>query len=354
MRRALLLAARATGRTSPNPLVGATVVSPDGVIAGDGWHHAAGMPHAEVHALDAAGARARGATLYCTLEPCCHTGRTGPCVARVHAAGISRVVVAVEDANPLVAGKGVAWLRARGVAVDVGVGRDEALSLNAPFFRWVTSRRPFVIFKAGLSLDGYLAERPGVRTAITSEESWRQVHRLRAEVDAVAVGSGTVLTDDPLLTVRGVWRDRPLARVVFDRRLRTPPSARLLTTAAAGPVLVITTMKAVDDQPERARALAGAGAEVLTPEGGLAGALAALAARGVVSLLLEGGAGLAAAFWDAGMIDRVRLHVAPRPLGPGGLRLLEGRAFSMASLSGLRVEPCGPDVLLMGDVHGSG
>jgi diaminohydroxyphosphoribosylaminopyrimidine deaminase / 5-amino-6-(5-phosphoribosylamino)uracil reductase len=240
MRRALALAARARGHTSPNPLVGAVVVDEDGVIVGDGYHRRAGAPHAEVYALEAAGVRAAGATLYCTLEPCCHVGRTGPCVERIVAAGITRVVAAVTDPNPLVAGKGFGYLRNRGIEVIEGVEQVAARALNAPFFTWIRHRRPFVIAKAGTSLDGRIAARPGERTPITGPQSWRLVHRLRAEVDAIGVGSGTLLCDDPLLTARDVYRARPLVRVVFDRSLRTRPAARLFTTLDDGPVIILT------------------------------------------------------------------------------------------------------------------
>ena len=235
MARALRLAARGCGRTSPNPMVGATVVAGDGTIVGDGWHQRAGTPHAEVHALDQAGDRANGATLVCTLEPCCHHGRTGPCVDRIIAAGIAHVVAATEDPNPRVAGGGFRRLRDAGIQVTVGVGADAARRLNRPFMTVMRTGRPWVILKSGTSVDGMIAPAPGTRLQITSAASMRLVQRLRAEVDAVAVGSGTVLVDDPLLTVRDVYRERPLVRAVFDRRLRMPPSARLLRTTSGRP-----------------------------------------------------------------------------------------------------------------------
>jgi diaminohydroxyphosphoribosylaminopyrimidine deaminase / 5-amino-6-(5-phosphoribosylamino)uracil reductase len=352
MRRALRLAERARGHTGPNPMVGAVVVDDDGVIVGDGYHRRAGTPHAEAHALAAAGDRARGATLYCTLEPCCHVGRTGPCVERVVAAGIRRVVAAVGDPNPLVAGKGFAYLRAHGVEVTEGVEADAARMLNAPFFTWMRRRRPFVIAKAGTSLDGWIAAAPGERTAITGPQSWRFVHRLRAEVDAIAVGSGTLLCDDPLLTARDVYRERPLTRVVFDRRLRTPVSARLLSTRPAGPVIILTTGAAVAADPGRAELLEIAGARVVAlPDLTVAAGLAWLGVAEVQSLLLEGGATLHGAAWDAGMIDRVLLLVAPTALGPRGVPVFAGRVPAAFTLHDRRVEPCGDDVLIQGDVH---
>jgi len=352
MHRALALAERGLGHTSPNPVVGAIVVDADGTIVGDGHHERAGTPHAEVHALDAAGTRARGATLYCSLEPCCHTGRTGPCVERVAAAGIARVVAAVADPNPLVAGQGFAYLRARGIEVDVGVACAEATRLNAPFFTFVRSGRPHVTAKAGVTLDGRIAARRGERTAITGPDAWRVVHAMRAEVDAIAVGSGTVLVDDPWLTARDVYRERPLTRVVFDRRLRTPPGAHLLSTLGAGPVVILSTAASVAAAPERAAALEAAGARIEPlPDEALGTALHRLGTLGVMSLLLEGGAALHAAAWEAGMIDRVILFVAPAWAGDEGLLLFDGRGPHLSALAGTRVEPVGADVRIEADVH---
>ena len=254
---ALRLAARGRGLTSPNPMVGAVVVTPDGVVVGSGYHARAGAPHAEVNALAAAGARARGATLYCSLEPCCHTGRTGPCTERIVGAGISRVVAAMADPHLLVRGGGFRFLREHDVEVVVGVRAAEATRLNEAFLTVVRYRRPFVTMKIALSLDGRIAAAPGVRTQLTSERAVCAVHRLRAEVDAVVVGVGTVLTDDPLLTVRGIHRQRPLTRVVLDRRLRTPVDARLLSTHATGSIVIVTTTEGAGAEPERVRALRG-------------------------------------------------------------------------------------------------
>jgi len=240
MHRALAHAWQGWGRTTPNPLVGACVVTPEGVVVGQGAHERAGEAHAEVHALNEAGDLARGATLYCTLEPCAHTGRTGPCAQRVVEAGISRVVAAMEDPFPQVQGRGFAILREHGVQVELGLEREAALRLNQPFLTVVREQRPFVILKSAASIDGYIAAGPGERTAITSAPALRHAQFTRAWVDAIAVGSETVLVDDPLLTAREIYRERPLVRVVFDRRLRTPPSARLLTTLAFGPVITLS------------------------------------------------------------------------------------------------------------------
>src|SRR5262245_21261231 len=275
MDRALFHAARGAGRTSPNPLVGAVIVTPDGVVVGQGYHERAGDAHAEVRALEEAGARARGATLYCTLEPCSHQGRTGPCVAPIVDAGIARVVAAVEDPDPRVRGRGFAYLRAHGVHVDVGVCADAATVLNQPFFTLTRERRPFTILKAAVSADGFIAEAPGRPTALTSADANRHAHRLRAEIDAIAVGVGTILADDPALTARSAYRERPLTRVIFDRRLRTPPSARVLSTPEAGPVIIVADQPH-DEGAGARRALEAAGAEVIAGNGSLRHALTEL------------------------------------------------------------------------------
>jgi diaminohydroxyphosphoribosylaminopyrimidine deaminase/5-amino-6-(5-phosphoribosylamino)uracil reductase len=352
MDRALFLAARGRGRTSPNPLVGAVVVADDGVIVGQGFHRRAGEPHAEVLALEEAGPRARGATMYCTLEPCCHVGRTGPCVARIVEAGIARLIAAIEDPNPLVNGKGFEYLRARGVKVDVGVGAPAALALNQPFLTMMREHRPFVILKAAMSLDGCIAEAPGQRTTLTSAPANRHAHGLRAEVDAIGVGVGTVLADDPQLTPRGVFRERPLTRVIFDRRLRTPADAAVLSTRSLGPVIIVTSPAAAQNLALR-KPLEARGAEVeVAADATVRAALDRLAARQVESLLLEGGAALHAAAWDENVVDFVRLYVTPRVIGSGGVAFLDGRAFAAANLIDRRVEPLGPDVLIEGYVHG--
>lgn len=353
MARALFHAARGKGRTSPNPLVGAVVVSRDGVVVGHGYHARAGEAHAEVRALDMAGTRARGGTLYCTLEPCCHVGRTGPCVVRIVGAGIARVVAAVEDPNPLVRGRGFVYLREHGVDVDVGLEAATATLLNQPFFTRIREQRPFVTLKAAVSLDGRLAAVPGERTLLTSEPANRHAHRFRAEVDAIAVGAGTVLADDPALTVRKTYRAQPLVRVLFDRRLRTPPEARVLSTGGAGPVIIVTTAAEVAQHEEARRRLERRGAHVLVCQTGtVRDALTRLAADWQVgSLLLEGGAALQGAAWDEDVVDYVRLYVTPHDLGPGGLPFLHGRPFWSGALHERRVEPIGPDVLIEGYVH---
>jgi diaminohydroxyphosphoribosylaminopyrimidine deaminase / 5-amino-6-(5-phosphoribosylamino)uracil reductase len=352
MRKALALAERGRGTTSPNPMVGALVVDEEGVIVGRGAHRAAGGPHAEAIALQEAGDRARGATLYCTLEPCAHTGRTGPCAPVVAGSGIRRAVIALEDPNPLVDGRGLAHLRGRGVDVVVGVERTAAARQNAAFLTTMRYGRPQVIVKVALSLDGRIAGAPGVRTTLTGAAANRRVHRQRAEVDAVAVGSGTILADDPLLTARGAFRPRPLTRVIFDRRLRTPPSARVLSTLDAGPVIIVTSERTAEAERDRVAALSARGARVLAVGAGdLGAACRALMETGVTSLVLEGGAALHRAALQADIVDAVHVYIAPRRLGDRGVRWLEDGRLSWSSLEQRTAVWLSQDVLVRGYVH---
>jgi len=348
MRRALRLAERGRGQTSPNPMVGASVIVSDGTIVGDGHHERAGLPHAEIVAIDEAGPRARGATLICTLEPCSHHGRTGPCVERIVAAGIQTVVAATEDPNPLVSGRGFRFLESHGVKVVSGVEAAAAGRLNAPFFTAMRQRRPWVILKQATSLDGAVASAPGQRTPISSEAARRLADRWRAEVDAIAVGSETVLVDDPLLTVRQLHRSRPLVRAIFDRSLRTPASARIFATLDAGPVLVLTTLEAMAGRAEKVQALEAAGGQLVSFDGTVPGALERLWEKGIQSVLLEGGPRLHRAAWEADMIDEARLFVAPEPLGPGSLA---AASIPVTSLVDVETRIIGADVLISGYVH---
>ncbi len=335
-------------------MVGAVIVAPSGEVVGEGHHERAGGEHAEIRALAQAGPRARGATLYCTLEPCCHRGRTGPCAPRVAEAGIVRTVVAMVDPNPRVRGGGLAHLRARGVAVEVGVRGAQAERLNEAFVTRVMRGRPFVTMKIAASLDGRIAAQRGARTSLTAGEARRAVHEERAVVDAVGVGSTTLLVDDPVLTARGPERHLPLARVVFDRRLRTPPTARVLETLGDGPVLVLAGAQAVAHRPEDVRRLEGAGAEVVALDGDDIGeAVRRLGARGITTLVLEGGTLIHRAAWEAGVVDRVRIFIAPTVLGAEGVGWLGGRAAVLADLTAMHVRTLGPDVEIVGDVHGN-
>ena len=356
MARALVLAERGRGRTSPNPMVGAVVVDAEGVVVGRGSHEFAGGPHAEIHAFADAGSRARGATLYCTLEPCSHTGRTGPCAPQVVAAGIRRAVIAIEDPNPQVQGRGLAHLRDHGLEVRVGVMREAAERLNGPFFTVMRLRRPFVTMKAALSREGFVAGRGGRRVQLTGPAANRFIHRERAEVDAIAVGSGTVLADDPVLTARGAYRTRPLVRVVFDRGLRTPPGARLLATAAAGPIIVIAAVSADPGAADRAKALRAAGARVeLIPAQSsdefLRAAMSRLVELDVSSVVLEGGPRLQAAMWEANLVDRVQVFKTGAVVGEEGIGWLDPAIFSPSVLEDLSTLQLGDDELMQGYVH---
>ena len=355
MDQALTLADRGRGHTSPNPMVGAVVVTGKGAVVGTGYHERAGMAHAEVRALDEAEAQAdqgaRDATLYCTLEPCSHVGHTGPCVHRIVAAGVRRVVVGMVDPNPQVSGRGIAYLRDHGVQVDVGVRRAAVSRQNEAFLAWVTRGRPFVTMKIATSLDGCIAEAAGVRTRLTSAEANAAVDRLRGEVDAVAVGSTTVLVDDPHLTVRSAIRTRPLTRVVFDRRLRVSPSAALFCTLEVGPVVIVTTQAAAVARSEAVAQLRGIGARVEPlRSGSIHDAMMRLGALEITSLLLEGGATIHRAAWEADVVDRVQRYVAPITLGANGVAWL-GDDISMVKLYDSRVHSYGPDVLFEGYVQ---
>lgn len=313
MRRAIALARRGWGQVSPNPLVGAVVVR-DGQVVGEGYHARYGGDHAEVMALREAGERAGGATLYVTLEPCAHHGKTPPCTEAVLRAGVRRVVAAIADPNPA-AGGGLRFLGERGVRVSLGVEEERVTELNAPFVHSFHSGRPWVTLKLATSLDGAIADhtrRPGW---LTNERSRRAVHRLRAGVDAVAVGIGTALADDPLLTVRGVRAPRtPPVRVVFDRHARLPLRSALVRTLEQAPVVVV----AEETGSARARALAAAGVQVVVAAG-IDAALVQLRGRGVRSLLVEGGAGLAGALLERAAVDRLIIFQAPVILGGGAL-----------------------------------
>jgi diaminohydroxyphosphoribosylaminopyrimidine deaminase / 5-amino-6-(5-phosphoribosylamino)uracil reductase len=354
MTRALRIAERGRGRTSPNPMVGALIVDDDGAVVGRGYHKAAGGPHAEVHALEDAGPRARGATLYCTLEPCSHTGRTGPCAHRVVEAGIRRAVVAIGDPNPRVHGRGFEYLRGHGVEVSVGTMREEAERLNRPFFTLMQRQRPFITLKSAVSLDGCVAAHPGVRTQLTGAAAATVIHRERAEIDALAVGSATVLVDDPQLTARGIYRHRPLVRVIFDRRLRTPPTARVLSTLEAGPVIVFAAKSEDSAHSVRVHGLieAGAQVELVDPASFLESAARRLGEFGITSMVVEGGPTLQQAFWNARLVDRIELFIAPKAVGAGGVPWIDLGPGGLASLRELTASPAGNDVLVEGFVEG--
>ena len=318
MRRALALARRGWGQTAPNPMVGAVVVRGDEVV-GEGWHARYGGPHAEAMALEAAGERARGAAVYVTLEPCAHHGKTPPCADALIAAGVSRVVAAAADPGPVASGGG-ARLRAAGIDYEVGVGEAEARELNAPFFFAIGADRPWVTLKLATSIDGALTDHRRSSAWLTGARARRVVHRLRAGNDAIAIGVGTAIADDPLLTVRGRLRPRvPPARIVFDRTARLPVTSNLARTAREVPTILVTTAP----DAERARLLRAEGVQVLIAPA-LPDALRQLRANGIRSVFAEGGAGIAAAMLSACVVDRLVIFQAPLLLGGGSLNAFAG------------------------------
>lgn len=338
MQLALALGRRGQGRTWPNPAVGAVIVK-DGVIVGRGWTQAGGRPHAEPEALRRAGAAARGATLYVTLEPCSHFGKSPPCADAVIAAGVKRVVSAIEDPNPEVGGQGHARLRAAGIEVDVGLCKDEAARDHAGHFLRVGAKRPFVILKLALSADDRIAAAGHQPVAITGEVAKARVHLLRAQSDAILVGIGTVLADDPMLTVRlpGLEAQSPV-RVVLDRALRLPGESQLVHSARQTPLWVMTSDLA---EAPAAMKLGAAGAHVIRvpvtdgpPPGlDLKLVLSALAERGITRLMVEGGARVASSLLNAGLVDEVWLLRGPDAIGMDGIPALDTQPLSVITRS---------------------
>jgi diaminohydroxyphosphoribosylaminopyrimidine deaminase/5-amino-6-(5-phosphoribosylamino)uracil reductase len=318
LERAIELAARGVGRATPNPNVGA-VVTRDGEVVGEGWHQRFGEAHAEVNALAAAGESARGGTLYVSLEPCCHTGKTPPCTDAILAAGIRRVVVASDDPTEKASGRGLGILRDEGVEVVVADGELAARArlANQAFRKHARTGRPWVLFKSAMTLDGKVATPTGDSKWISGEPSRGRAHEWRAAVDAVAVGIGTALADDPQLTARMDGVDRQPARVVFDSLARLPLTSQLVSAAPELPVTVVVSRAAPRQDTD---ALEAAGAEIIVATGEneparVRSALTQLGDRGITAMLLEGGPHLAGAFLDAGEIDEVRLFLAPLLVG---------------------------------------
>ena len=337
MQLALALGRRGQGRTWPNPAVGAVVVK-DGVIVGRGWTQPGGRPHAEPVALSHAGEASRGATLYVTLEPCSHVGKSPPCVDAIIAAGIARVVSAIEDPNPEVAGQGHARLRAAGISVDIGLGAIEAARDHAGHFRRIRDKRPHVILKLAVSADDKIGLAGRKPIAITGEAANARVHLLRAQCDAILVGIGTVQADDPLLTCRlpGMEARSPV-RLVLDRALRISGTSRLVHSARATPLWVMTSN--LSEAPA-AMKLGAAGAQVIRvptnsaplPGLDLAGVLHALAEKGITRLLVEGGARVASSFVTAGLVDEIWLLRGPETIGAEGVAALD--ALPLSAITG--------------------
>jgi diaminohydroxyphosphoribosylaminopyrimidine deaminase / 5-amino-6-(5-phosphoribosylamino)uracil reductase len=363
MAGALRLAREGSGALAhPNPRVGAVLVR-DGRKVGEGYHVYDNFEHAEIVALRQAGEQARGATLYVNLEPCCTTGRTGPCTKAIIAAGVSQVYAAMRDPNPQVAGRGFAALRRAGIEVQAGNCEEEAKRLNEDFAKWITTGEPFVTLKAAMTLDAKIATRRGkTATAITGPAAREAVHRLfRHSADALITGIGTVLADDPMLNDRsGQPRRKPLLRVVLDSELRLPLKSKLVTSSQ-GDVAVFTAQPL---ESRRARTLAGAGVEVVrlpTRVGhvDLRAALREVAKRHYIHVLIEAGAELNGAAIAQGLVDKLALFCAPKFIGEGGVpmaRLLGEKALSLAALTNLSANLYEPDILIEGyfrDVYGN-
>jgi diaminohydroxyphosphoribosylaminopyrimidine deaminase / 5-amino-6-(5-phosphoribosylamino)uracil reductase len=357
MEHALALARKGQGLASPNPMVGCVTVR-EGEIVGEGFHQFEWRDHAEIVALKSTGEKARGATLYVTLEPCNHTGRTGPCTEAIIAAGVERVVAAMEDPNPVNAGGGFARLRAAGIEVFTGVGEDEARRLNEAFSCWIRTNKPFVTLKSALTLDGQLAlpkERQkagnGKRRAwISSEESRAEVHRMRHASDALLTGIGTIIADDPLLTDRsGLPRRRRLLRVVLDSKLRLSPKSRIVGTADDD-LLVFT---AAPLHSSNARKLQSAGVEVARAKSkngriDLSAVLAELGRREILSVLLEAGPSLNGAALSADMVRKLVLFYAPKIAGSNNIPFAHARRLALPTLRDVRIDSIGPDIRLEG------
>ncbi len=343
MKLALALGRRGQGLTAPNPAVGAVLVK-DGVIVGRGWTRAGGRPHAEVEALRRAGEAARGATLYVTLEPCSHHGRSSPCADAVIAAGVTRVVSTIEDVNPRVAGEGHARLRAAGIAVDIGLCRDEALHDHDGHIRVMRDGRPHVTLKFAVSSDGMIGAAGRKPVALTGEAATASVHLLRAHHDAILIGIGTAIADDPLLTCRlpGMASRSPI-RIVLDPRLHLPASSRLVQSARETPLWVAGTGDS--------SAIERHGAEIVAyrKAADLPALLGVLGQRGITRLLVEGGAKVAASFLKADLVDEVRLYTTPKTIGPDGVPAIEARPLTDLTASPRwrvrATETLGPDVL---------
>ena len=353
MREALRIARNAEGCTSPNPLVGAVIVK-DGKIIAEGWHRQAGTPHAEIHALNMAGDLSRGATLYVTLEPCSHFGRTPPCTQAIINAGISRVVAAMSDPNPKVAGHGFELLRAAGIAVEVGLLEAEARRLNEVFLKWITRRLPFVTMKFACTLDGKIATVAGESQWISSEESRRFTHHLRDINDAILVGVGTVLADNPSLTTRLVEGKNPV-RVIVDSNARTPLESKVVADKSARTIVAVTA----NAPPDKVRALKLRGVEVITAGNfervDLTALMHALAEREITSVLVEGGGTIHFSMLRARLVDKVLAFIAPKLIGGSrALSAVGGEGFAKLSdaveLNDITTTTLGADILISGYV----
>ena len=351
MQEALRIAANAKGRTSPNPMVGAVIVK-DGRIIAEGWHRQAGTPHAEVHALNMAGELAKGSTLYVTLEPCSHFGRTPPCANAIINAGIKRVVCAMTDPNPKVSGNGMKILKDAGIEVAVGICEDEARRLNEVFLKWITTNKPFVSLKCAMSLDGKIATSTGQSQWITSEKSRRRVHELRDIHDAIMVGIGTVLADNPSLTTRIEGGKNPI-RVIVDSQARTPINSNVITDGQAKTIIAVSKNASND----KVNAFKKAGVEIIIAGNServdLNILMNELASREITSILVEGGGTLNFSLLEAGLVDKVYAFIASKIIGGrDALTSVEGEGFKnlneALNLRDVTTEMIDNDILITG------
>ena len=360
MRLALSLAEKARGRTSPNPMVGAVIVR-DGEIVGRGYHHKAGTPHAEIHAIADAGEKAIDAVIYVSLEPCSHYGRTGPCTQAIIEAGLSRVAMAMTDPNPEVSGRGKTALEAHGIQVQTGILETEARKLNEAYVKYITTKQPFVILKTAMSLDGKIATASGKSKWITSEESRRIVHQIRDEVDGIMVGIGTVMRDDPSLTTRlPDGRGRDPVRIILDSRGRMPLKSKVLHLDSPARTIIAVTPQA--SQEKIAQLKKHAEVLVITEQDGrvdLQALMRELGRMEIMSVLLEGGAEVNASALEAGIVDKVMVFIAPRliggaespgPVGGPGIDELS----EAVPLTDISMERVGEDILVTGVPNGRG
>jgi len=351
MKQALSIAQYGMGRTSPNPMVGAVIVL-DGRVVGQGWHRQAGTPHAEINALQQAGDLAKGATMYVTLEPCSHYGRTPPCADAVIAAGVKKVVVAMNDPNPLVAGQGIKKLRAANIQVVEGVLATDAATLNEIFIKHISTQMPFVLLKSAMSLDGKIAAHTGHSQWITGPESRERVQKFRDCYDAILVGIGTVLADNPSLTTRLPYKGKNPIRIIIDSQARTPLDAHVVTDCLA-PTIIVVTPSAPQDRIE---ALKTCGAEVLIAEvkdGGVDLRLLfkVLTGQGITSILIEGGGSINASVLKENLVDKIHWFVAPKIIGGvGALGPVGGQGVTDVNhaylFEDMNIELIGQDILI--------
>lgn len=353
MNEALKIAANARGRTSPNPLVGAVIVKNNRIIA-EGWHRQAGTPHAEINALNMAGDLAKDSTLYVTLEPCSHFGRTPPCANAIVNAGIKKVVIAMTDPNPKVAGRGIEILKNAGIEVEVGILEDQARRLNEVFIKWITTQKPFVTLKTAMSLDGKIATATGQSQWITSEESRRKVHELRDINDAIMIGIGTVLADNPSLTTRIDGGKNPI-RIIVDSQLRTPINANVIVDGQAKTIIATTKNAPIN----KVDALKKSGVEIIfcgdDRRVDLNILMNELASREITSIFVEGGGTLNFSLLENHLVDKVFAFIAPKIIGGReALTSVEGDGFSdlnkAINLKNITTEMIGEDILISGIV----